>query len=107
MEKEIARKDTKTKKSKILFKLFLSMIRKRSFSFHSYPTHPIDAHITRAGIARRAVHHTVRKHDREELTFWFAVQLTRSTYTHTVQKVQKEKERLKKKKIDPGSAQIK
>ncbi len=50
-------------------------------SFHSYPTHPIDAHITRARIAWRAVHYTVRKHDREELAFWFAVQLTRSTYT--------------------------
>jgi hypothetical protein len=78
------KKKQKNKRVKY-YSSYFCLIRKRSLSFHSYPTHPIDAHITRAGIARRAVHHTVRKHDREELTFWFAVQLTRSTYTHSAE----------------------
>ena len=46
----------------------------------TYPTNTVDAHIARAGITRRAVDDAVRKHDRKELTFGFAVQLTWSTW---------------------------
>ena len=78
MDRKYIRK--RKKKNSLSVFLFLGrMDKKKSLSFHSYPTHSIDAHITRSGIARRSVHDTVRQHDREELAFWFAVQLTRST----------------------------
>lgn len=45
-----------------------------------YSTDTVDAHITRAGIAGRAVDNTIGQHHREEVSLWLAVQLARSTY---------------------------